>query len=287
MDHHLENLGPERFQQLCQALLVKEFPGVTCLPVAQPDGGRDALRHLGEPQSGSSPRTKSSSRRTPLPGDEARRWVLDMADGEIEKVRRLIERGASQDPLVTNVVGTAHLDAGSIDRLHAELTLKLGVPAQCWWRYDVNRRLDGSWNGQLRYPEGALRPGFPTAPARLHGGPGAGAAAARRLCVPRGPYAEDVEVKFKQVELHNKLLDLFVDLPFRLILRSDEARARDLAASFPSRLHLLLSFETGTYALEDVAAEGGGTATLLLGNFAPDKLGQVVVEGAPVWVRAN
>jgi hypothetical protein len=29
MDHQLETLGPERFQQLCQALLVKEFPGVT------------------------------------------------------------------------------------------------------------------------------------------------------------------------------------------------------------------------------------------------------------------
>jgi hypothetical protein len=45
MDYPLENLGPERFQQLCQALLAKEFPRVQCFPVAQPDGGRDAVSY--------------------------------------------------------------------------------------------------------------------------------------------------------------------------------------------------------------------------------------------------
>jgi len=42
MDYPFENLEPERFQQFCQALLVKEFPDVQCFPVAQPDGGRDS-----------------------------------------------------------------------------------------------------------------------------------------------------------------------------------------------------------------------------------------------------
>jgi hypothetical protein len=239
MDHHLENLGPERFQQLCQALLVKEFPNVTCLPVAQPDGGRDALRHLGESQSGKFAAYQVKFSRNPLPGDEARRWVLNMADGEIEKVRKLIERGASQYLLITNIAGTAHLDAGSIDRLHAKLTSKLGVPAQCWWRDDVNRRLDGSWDVKLRYPEVLSGQDF----LRLLLDSTAGQEQERRRRAVSAfladQYAEDVEVKFKQVELHNKLLDLFVDLPFRLILRSDEARARDLAASFPSPLQLL------------------------------------------------
>jgi hypothetical protein len=45
MDYLLENLGPERFQEMCQALLVQEMPGVQCFPVAQPDGGRDALAY--------------------------------------------------------------------------------------------------------------------------------------------------------------------------------------------------------------------------------------------------
>ena len=39
MDYPFENLDPERFQNLCQALLTKEFPHVQCFPVAQPDGG--------------------------------------------------------------------------------------------------------------------------------------------------------------------------------------------------------------------------------------------------------
>jgi hypothetical protein len=39
-----ERLTEKRFQQLCSALLVREFPGVTCFPVGQKDGGRDAVR---------------------------------------------------------------------------------------------------------------------------------------------------------------------------------------------------------------------------------------------------
>jgi len=43
MDYPFENLTPEKFQLFCQALLVREYPSVQCLPVAQPDGGRDAV----------------------------------------------------------------------------------------------------------------------------------------------------------------------------------------------------------------------------------------------------
>src|SRR5262245_53624254 len=43
MSYNLEALGDERFQQLCQALLTCAYPNVQCLPVAQPDGGRDAF----------------------------------------------------------------------------------------------------------------------------------------------------------------------------------------------------------------------------------------------------
>lgn len=43
MDYLFENLGPERFQHLSQALLAREHRDVQCFPVAQPDGGRDAI----------------------------------------------------------------------------------------------------------------------------------------------------------------------------------------------------------------------------------------------------
>jgi hypothetical protein len=43
VDYVYENLGPDRFQQFCQALLINTFPKLQCLPVRQPDGGRDAV----------------------------------------------------------------------------------------------------------------------------------------------------------------------------------------------------------------------------------------------------
>ena len=43
MDYLLDNLGPERFQEVCHALLAKAFPKTQCFPVGQRDGGRDAV----------------------------------------------------------------------------------------------------------------------------------------------------------------------------------------------------------------------------------------------------
>jgi hypothetical protein len=153
MDHSLENLGPERFQQLCQALLVKEFPGVICLPVGQPDGGRDALLRNGRHDDQALTVYQVKFARQAPSGADARKWVLDAVDGELEKVNRLVERGANQYFFITNVAGTAHLDHGSIDRLQDELASRLPIPATCWWRDDINRRLDGTWDIKLRYPE--------------------------------------------------------------------------------------------------------------------------------------
>src|SRR5918999_5871960 len=91
--------------------------------------------------------------RNPVGGSDDRKWVLDAVDGEVEKVKRLIERGATQYLFATNVSGTAHLGTGSIDRLQSDIGDRLGIPVLCWWRDDINRRLDGSWDIKLRYPE--------------------------------------------------------------------------------------------------------------------------------------
>ena len=45
MNYSLENLGPERFQEICQALLSRAFPSTQCFPVGRPDGGRDAVSY--------------------------------------------------------------------------------------------------------------------------------------------------------------------------------------------------------------------------------------------------
>ena len=46
--YQYEQLNDESFQQLSQSLLLKEFPGLQCFPVGQPDGGRDAIARLFE-----------------------------------------------------------------------------------------------------------------------------------------------------------------------------------------------------------------------------------------------
>src|SRR5690348_9538327 len=91
-------------------------------------------------------------------------------------------------------------------------------------------------------------------------------------------YTEDTEVKFKQVELHTRLLDLFIDLPFRLSIRTNKI---DLPSeiNIPARVF----FEDPKLATITNDHEDGleGTATLLLSEFADKHLSQVVVEGAP------
>jgi len=71
----------------------------------------------------------------------------------VTKVKTLIQRGAKNYFFATNVAGTAHLDTGSIDKLQREISERLGIPALCWWRDDINRHLDGNWDLKLRYPE--------------------------------------------------------------------------------------------------------------------------------------
>ena len=86
MDYQLENLGDERFQELCQALLVREFPDVQCFPVGMPDGGRDAVRWFyvtkGE-KSFSVFQVKYV--RKPLAEEDPHKWLEKTLEGEVEK----------------------------------------------------------------------------------------------------------------------------------------------------------------------------------------------------------
>jgi len=154
VDYQLEGLGPERFQQLCQALLVREFPAVQCFPVAQPDGGRDAIVYY-------QPRKVNSEfivfqmkfMRKPLAERDPHKWLIDIMKKEAPKIKDLIPKGAKEYYLITNIPGTAHPDVGSIDIIQESLSSALQLPVQCWWRDDVNCRLDTAWDLKWAYPE--------------------------------------------------------------------------------------------------------------------------------------
>jgi hypothetical protein len=161
MDYPLENLGPDRFQQLCQALLVKEQPDVQCFPIAQPDGGRDAAAYFFE--AGGSKRLavfQVKFSRKPLTETDPHKWLLAILEDEAPKLSSLIPKGAVKYYLITNIPGTAHLDSGAIDKLNALLAKSLSIPTVCWWRDDINRRLDGAWSVKWSYPEIMTGPDF-------------------------------------------------------------------------------------------------------------------------------
>jgi hypothetical protein len=150
LDYPLENLGPERFQQLCQSLLLLDQPALQCFPVSQADGGRDATRVAPQGTSTSFAVYQVKYSHKPLAETDPHKWLLTILKEEAPKLSKLIPKGARKYYLLTNVPGTARLDTGSIDQAASILTQSLQISASCWWRDDINRRLDNAW--ALKWP---------------------------------------------------------------------------------------------------------------------------------------
>jgi hypothetical protein len=214
MDYPYENLSPETFQLFCQALLVKDHPGMQCFPVAQPDGGRDAAQYYYNRIA-----TKEFAMfqvkfvRQPQAEKDPHKWIIDIVEEEAPKIKKQIPTGAKMYVLMTNVSGTAHPDVGSIDLVNTTLTKNLGIPAVCWWRNDLSRRLDTAWDLKWAYP--ALMTGPDLIRLVIEGNLSEGKE--RRAAVVRAfitnQFNIEQHVKFKQVDLDNRLLDLFIDVP--------------------------------------------------------------------------
>ena len=290
MDYPLENLGPERFQEFCQALLVKEYPNVQCFPVAQPDGGRDAISYLAESQGGKFIVFQVKYSRRPHAETEPHKWLLAIMEDEKQKLKRLIPRRASRFCLMTNIPGTAHLDSGAIDRLNASMTAELTVPFTCWWRDDLNRRLDGAWALKWVYPELLTGPDF----LRVITDIGLTESRERRVAAIRAfiaqQYQTDEQVRFKQVELQNDLLDLFVDVPVGFRDQDADLRqvrlfhgiASTLSAPTPDTDEQETVFVSANYEHRYVHRyEEIEAATLLLDATFQARFPHIVLEGAP------
>lgn len=150
MDYHYESLDAQRFQKLCQAIIVAQYPNAQCLPVGQPDGGRDAFAPTGtsaiegyvifQVKFSSDPKSKTE-----------REAIREYVKTEKSKVKKLVDKGAKKYFLLTNIPGTAHLDTGSIDKTNRELSDELGVNAEVWWRDDLDRRLENAAQIKLSY----------------------------------------------------------------------------------------------------------------------------------------
>lgn len=292
MIYPFENLSPERFQQFCQALLVREVRDFQCFPVGQPDGGRDATALEVGSKGNEFVVYQVKFVRNPQQITDPHKWLHEVMEEELPKIRTLIPKGAVRYYLLTNVSGTAHLDAGAIDKMNALLTASLTIPGMCFWRDDLSRRLDGAWDLKWTYAE--LMTGTDlirlTLECVLNEDKERRSDAIRSFlsCL----YDRDKEVRFKQVELQNHLLDLFVDVPITLsapITRKRKAEQLTYLHRKIAKDVIRMRREEGPSAEieeEDQAYWHRdrpliGAADFLLNDLAQSEVPKLVLEGAP------
>jgi hypothetical protein len=267
MTYQYENLSPERFQHLCQALLVAQFPNAQCLPVAQPDGGRDAYLLQRRVADGERDLLIFQVKFARTPADRSSTFVEDVVESELPKIKRLISRGATAYYLLTNVPGTAHPDVGSIDKVHSALSELLSIPAYCWWRDDLDRRMDGAISVKWSYPEIiSANDLLPILLSGLKDEEGERRDSAIKAYLTE-QYETDKEVKFKQVDLYNSLLDLFIDVPIRY------AGSTEVHHFVPRRFR----YEPELTYID----EREGAADFLLSTGAILSAPRIVLQGAP------
>lgn len=292
MDYPLENLGPDRFQELCQSLLARLSPDIQCFPLHQADGGRDALltphgdlkqsivfqvKFVENPQRHRAPQT----------------YLSRIVRQEREKVAALASRGAAKYYLLTNVRGTGGLDSGSIDSMAKELNDNLPIPVQCWWRDDICRRLDAAWEVKFSFPEVLRSIDFMGLVASNATQQRDDRIAKTLQAFLQDQYERDREVRFNQVELHSEILDLFIDVPVDLTeqvqhsyrqanRRSPTNRLNQVFAQIVNQLSSRdprdLEFDFDPMASFRTLI---GAASLLLHPLAQRNDMQIVIEGAP------
>ncbi|MEJ2852300.1 MULTISPECIES: NACHT domain-containing protein [unclassified Saccharothrix] len=208
-----ERLEEKGFQRLCSALLAHVFPDVTCMPVGQADGGRDAVRP--HPDGGTivyQVKWSATPERDPVA------WLTTAIRGEADNIRALVARGAKRYILLTSVAGTGPLDRGTMDRLDKLLvgfSTEFGVDMACWWRADLDARVDAAPES-LRWAFADMLAGWDLIRYMLQ----APEREVRELKlrdllmkVVAAQWDEDAKVKFKQVDLNSHALaDLYVDV---------------------------------------------------------------------------
>ena len=200
--------------------------------------------------------------------------VVDGLRKELPGVASRIRGRATKYILITNVPGTASLGTGSIDVVHDLLKMHLTIPSMCWWRDDVERRLDSAWDIKFSFPE-VLRNQdiFQILVERDRP-----ESERRRMLALRASVREqfefDADVRFKQVDLQAKLLDLFVDVP--IDLRQNDHRIRGLRQEYQALYEIARQSQSGSHQEPQL-----GAAIALLHPIAQEHLPCVVIEGAP------
>ncbi len=279
MDYLYENLGPERFQEFCSVLISKEFPHAQAFPIGQPDGGRDTLVYtMIDPKKGFKV-FQVKFVRNPESIKDPHKWLVETIEGEVEKVNRLIPRGAEAYYLLTNVKGTGHLDSGSKDKMNKVLEDNIKIPSICWWREDISMLFEKDPIFKWSFPE--ILNGQDILNSGLFDYLNENKE--RRETVIRSyladQYNQDQEVKFRQIDLQNNLLDLFTDVPIRVKKINDKNSVlRNTLFGFESRSYRVREPDEILYFDHSLRIRA---AAFLLHSKTQSGIQRILLEGGP------
>lgn len=278
MNYAYENLGDERFQEFCHCLISKEFPNSQAFPVGQPDGGRDSIAYISDTINKEFIVFQVKFVRDPNK-KEPHKWLVDTVEKEIKKIDKLIPKGAVGYYLITNVNGTAHLDAGSIDKLNKVLEENISIPSLCWWRDDISRLMEKDPLFKWSYPE--VLSGQDILNSVLFNNLNENKE--RRENVIRAYLADqynmDNEVKFRQIDLQNRLLDLFTDVPIRA--KKFNKKNKQLRQIFETLNEHEMKRITSINSVDHDEYESIGAAEFLLHSKVQGTIERILLEGGP------
>ena len=279
MDYQYENLGHERFQEFCNCLVAKEFPDFQSFPVGQRDGGRDSLAYIMNSTKKDFIVFQVKYVRNPKKIDDVHKWLTKTIKDEAPKIDNLIPKGAKKFYLLTNVNGTACLESGSIDKINKILEDKIKIPSVCWWRDDLSRRIEKDPLFKWSFPEVLHGQDILNSILFQH----INENKERRESIIRAyladQYEVDNEVKFKQIELQNKLFDLFTDVPIRIKKFKGKNKKIKRTLEFIIRSQKnIASYEESIFLEENNSI---GSASLLLHPKTQNEIQRILLEGAP------
>jgi hypothetical protein len=282
MDYLYENLGDERFQEFCSCLIAKEFPNSQSYPVGQPDGGRDSLTYFMDSSKKDFIVIQVKFVRNPNLVADVHKWFVKIIEDEAPKVKKLIPKGAKSFYLLTNVKGTAHLDAGSIDKVNLILETHIPIPSICWWRDDITSKFEKDPLFMWSFPE--ILNGQDILNSILFNNINENRE--RRENVLKAYLADqydiDNEVKFRQIDLHNKLFDLFTDVPLRIKkFNSKNKMLKKTLEHFEHLNHLNHRIINPDLEYLDGEEYSIGAASFLLHPKIQNEIERILLEGGP------
>ncbi|WP_146102317.1 NACHT domain-containing protein [Nocardia nova] len=215
--------------------------------------------------------------------DNSSDWMIEALEKERKKISQLADRGATFYIMATNARGTAHLDVGRIDKVAQWYNDNLSIDAICFWRDEIDRRLDRAPASlKLKYSEVlSLEDGLEVVLTSVFATENKRRDQALRLFVAK-QYGDDTEIKFRQIDLSNDLLNLFVDIPVGFPRGRREVSPPDLYRAFGSSYFIVQDGDAGALYLQRKRGQPKlGAGALLLEEQGQEFQKLIILEGAP------